>query len=62
MPPFKPAQARVPRSRARVPYQERAKEKPQEEDPSKAVAPLMWARRLPYKMVQGSHIAHHMSA
>ena len=61
MPPFRPALAIKPKSalHLRVPFKERPKEKPVEEDPAKGKEPhLLWARRLPYKLVQGSHIGH----
>ena len=60
MPAFRPARAVAPKSKLRVPYRERAQTVPQEEDPTQKAAPLQWQRRLPYKLVQGSHIGHGM--
>jgi hypothetical protein len=60
MPPFKPPTAKPPKSGLglRVPFRERPKEIPKEVDPTKKEAPLLWQRRLPYKLVKGSHIGH----
>ena len=58
MPQFRPAQARAPRSKIRVPFAQRQQKVPHEDDQSKPDAPLLWARRLPYQLVQGSHIGH----
>ena len=66
MPPFRPAKAAVPKSGlgVRVPFRERPKDIPKDDDEPKPEGAggrpgaVLWARRLPYKMVQGSHIGH----
>ena len=60
MPAFHPSQPALPKSRVRVPYREREREVPKQQDPPppKPDPPLLWARRLPYKLVQGSLHGH----
>ena len=58
MPQFRPAAPKLPKSHVRVPYREREQLKPVEVDKAPKQEPLLWARRLPYKLVQGSHIGH----
>lgn len=58
MPPFRPAAAKLPKSHVRVPFKERPQVKPIEMDKAPKQEPMLWARRLPYKLVQGSHIGH----
>ena len=62
IPPFRPAEGRVPKSGKglRIPYNQRNKEPPLivEADKGRKAEALLWARRLPYKLVQGSHIGH----
>ena len=58
MPQFRPAVAKPPKSRLQVPFRERAVVKPENPDKGNKQEPLLWARRLPYKLVQGSHVGH----
>ena len=56
MPPFRPA-ALLPKSHVRA-AQGTGLVKPIEMDKAPKQEPMLWARRLPYKLVQGSHIGH----
>ena len=58
MPQFKPAAPKPPKSKIQVPYRQREQVQPKEIDKAPKQEHLLWARRLPYKLVQGSHIGH----